>query len=75
MNTFLSFGTWLKARRRAIGLTQSELAKQAYCAEITIRKIEADQLRPSLELAALIVNALNIAPIEQSNVVHLARQR
>jgi transcriptional regulator with XRE-family HTH domain len=74
MNTLTSFGTWLKLRRRACDLTQAQLAALVYCAEITIRKIEADQLRPSRELAALILNALEVAPTEQSGVVHLARQ-
>jgi transcriptional regulator with XRE-family HTH domain len=74
MSSFISFGRWLKARRRAVDLTQEELAKRVYCAEITIRKIEADQLRPSRELAELIVHALEVAPLDQSDVVFMARQ-
>jgi len=45
--TFPTFGAWLKTRRRACDVTQKELARAVGCAEITIRKIEADQLRPS----------------------------
>lgn len=70
-----SFGNWLKTRRRALGLTQDELAHQVYCAEITIRKIESDQLRPSKELAALLVNALEVQAEEHLALVKLARQR
>lgn len=54
-----TFGKWLKARRRANALTQNQLARRVYCAEITIRKIEADELRPSRELALLLVKALD----------------
>lgn len=75
MDSSFSFGRWLKAHRRASDLTQDELARRVYCAEITIRKIEADQLRPSRELAELIVRALDVAPTEQSNAVGMARQR
>ena len=75
MNSTASFGNWLKSRRRALGLTQDELANQVYCAAITIRKIEADQLRPSDQLAEMIVNALNVALAERHKVLHLARQR
>ena len=73
MNTVLSFGSWLKARRRALDYTQNELARRVYCAEITIRKIEAGELRPSRELAELIANALEVEPTEQHLVVHWAR--
>lgn len=71
----ISFGKWLKARRYALGLTQDELARQVYCAEITIRKIESDQLRPSKELAALLVNALEAQAEERALLVQLARRR
>ena len=70
-----SFGNWLKARRRSFGMTQGELAQQVYCAEITIRKIEADELRPSKELAELIVNALQVQAEEHTLLVQLARRR
>ncbi|MFZ1237980.1 MAG: helix-turn-helix domain-containing protein [Anaerolineae bacterium] len=32
-----TFGQWLKQRRKALGLTQKELAQQAGCAEIALR--------------------------------------
>ncbi len=70
-----SFGSWLKARRRAFGMTQGELAQQVYCAEITIRKIEADELRPSRELAELIVHALETQTEQHTQLVQLARRR
>jgi len=50
-----SFAQWLKQRRKALGLTQKELAQQAGCAEITLRKIEAGDLHPSAPLVASMV--------------------
>ncbi len=75
MDNLPSFGQWLKESRRANGLTQDEFAKQVYCATVTIRKIEADRLRPSRELVELIVNALNVEPAEHFNMVDRARRR
>ncbi len=43
-----SFAQSLKQRRKALGLTQKELAQQAGCAEITLRKIEGGDLRTRL---------------------------
>jgi DNA-binding XRE family transcriptional regulator len=75
MENYNSFGQWLKAQRRANDLTQTELAQQVYCAEITIRKIEAGDLRPSRELASLIVDALAKAAARDQDLVRWARQR
>ncbi|TAH51431.1 MAG: XRE family transcriptional regulator [Chloroflexota bacterium] len=75
MNTLLSFGSWLKLRRRAMNYTQCELARRVYCAEITIRKIEADDLIPGCDLLELILRALNVKSTEWSDLVRLARRR
>ncbi|HEX9371760.1 MAG TPA: helix-turn-helix transcriptional regulator, partial [Roseiflexaceae bacterium] len=45
-----SFGYWLQRRRKALDLTQAELAQQVGCAVTTIKKIEADERRPSRQL-------------------------
>ncbi len=55
-----SFGAWLKARRKRYRLTQGELAERIHCAAVTIRKIEADERRPSPQLVALLVEQLAI---------------
>ena len=60
----ISFGGWLKLRRRQVGLTQKELAFKAGCSVGTIRKIEADERRPSVQLATLLAQYLDI-PAEQ----------
>lgn len=73
MNTPTSFGQWLKRRRRAFDLTQAELAQRAGCSEVTIRKMEADELRPSKQMAQRLAHELAIAPEEQVAFVRFAR--
>ena len=46
----LSFGQWVQRRRRSLLLTQAEVADQAACSAAAIRKIEADERRPSPRL-------------------------
>lgn len=70
-----TFGTWLKLRRRALDVTQKELARQVECAEITIRKIEANALRPSKKLTGKLVAVLRVPQDELSGIVELARNR
>ncbi|MCL5998537.1 MAG: tetratricopeptide repeat protein [Chloroflexi bacterium] len=73
MNDTLSFGTWLKRRRKAAGLTQESLAKQIGCSTVTIKKIESDDLQASVQLAELIAARLDIAPEERAVFVRWAR--
>src|SRR3954470_8637570 len=46
----LSFGQWLRQRRKALDLTQEDLAQLVGCSAETIRKYEADKRRPSKQL-------------------------
>ena len=48
MNQELSFGAFVRQHRREMDLTQEELARRVGCAAITLRKIEADDLRASV---------------------------
>src|SRR3954451_1431414 len=57
-----SFGYWVRRRRKALDLTQADLARRVGCAEITIRKIEADERRPSREIATRMADTLALAP-------------
>lgn len=61
-------------RRRALDLTQRDLAALVRCAEITVRKIEADQLRPSKHLARLILEQLEVGEPDQAALMALARR-
>lgn len=73
--TFPTFGAWLKTRRRACDVTQKELARAVGCAEITIRKIQADQLRPSKNLARVLLEKLDARPDERDALMALARRK
>ncbi|GIK38414.1 MAG: hypothetical protein BroJett011_22470 [Chloroflexota bacterium] len=64
METLVSFGAWLKERRKKLDLTQAELANCAGCTAATIRKIEADERRPSRQVAELLAKCLHI-PADQ----------
>lgn len=70
-----TFGAWMKTQRLACDLTQKELASQVQCAEITIRKIEADQLRPSKRLARALLQKLHIPQSDKPALLELARRR
>jgi predicted ATPase/DNA-binding XRE family transcriptional regulator len=73
MNLETSFGRWLRARRRALDLTQDDLARQVGCAIITIQKLEADERRPSRQLAERLVDTLMVAPDQRAALISLAR--
>ncbi|MBK7456107.1 MAG: helix-turn-helix transcriptional regulator [Anaerolineales bacterium] len=51
------FGKWLRQKRRALDLTQEAFADQVGCARITLRRIESDALKPSKELALLLLES------------------
>jgi transcriptional regulator with XRE-family HTH domain len=73
MDDPLSFGRWLRRRRRALDLTQAQLAQQVGYAEVTLRKIEADELRPSKQMAATLATHLEIAPADRAAFARFAR--
>ena len=73
MNAHLSFGQWLKRRRLSLGLTQEQLGRLTGYAGETIRKVEADERRPSEELAGRLAAALAIEPDQQEEFVRFAR--
>jgi predicted ATPase/DNA-binding CsgD family transcriptional regulator/transcriptional regulator with XRE-family HTH domain len=73
MITKTSFGQWLKQRRKALDLTREDLAGHISCAPNTIYKIEADERRPSKQMAALLAEHLNILPDEHAAFVQFAR--
>ena len=51
MDADLTFGAWLKQRRKAFDLTQAGLAQRVGCAVGTIRRLESDDLRSSRQIA------------------------
>lgn len=73
MDGDLTFGMWLKLRRQMMELTQKELARQASCSVSTLRKIEADERRPSKDLATSLAACLEIDGAEQAQFIAFAR--
>lgn len=74
METPTSFGLWLQARRKALGLTQQDLADLTACSRSLIRKIEADERRPSSQVAELLADSLRVSDEERALFLRVARQ-
>jgi predicted ATPase/transcriptional regulator with XRE-family HTH domain len=68
-----SFGQWLKRRRKALDLTQEELAHRVGCATETLRKIEADVRRPSRQIGERLAEALEIPESARVAFIKAAR--
>ena len=73
MQEELSFGTWLRKQRRALDLSRQAFADQVGCAEVTLRRIEAGTLKPSKDLANILLEKLGISQTEQPQWVSFAR--
>ena len=73
MDDWFSFGEWIRRRRKALDLTQTELACCAGCAVVTIRKIESDALRPSRQIAERLASCLTIPSTDQPAFLQAAR--
>lgn len=74
MNINGSFGNWLQLRRKALDLTQADLAHQVGCSIIMIRKIEADERRPSKQISERMADVLAIALEDRAAFLHFARR-
>lgn len=69
-----SFGTWIKRRRKALDITQQELAQKVGCSVSAVFKIEADERRPSRQIAELLAKHLEIPPDQIITFLKVARQ-
>lgn len=69
-----SFGYWLRRHRKALDWTQADLARRVNCAAATIRKIEADERKPSRQLAESLATQLNVPAAQRAAFLHAARQ-
>lgn len=70
-----TFGRWLKLRRSGMGLTQVQFGEQVGYAGETIRKVEADELRPSRQMAERLASVLDIAPADRAAFIRFARDQ
>lgn len=73
MKKEISFGVWLYKQRRSLDLTRKAFADQVGCAEVTLRRIENDTLKPSKELAFILLETLGIPEHERLQWVQFAR--
>ena len=71
--TEVSFGEWLKRRRKGLGLTQGQLAAQINCSTITLKKIEAEERKPSAQMVERIAEVLQIPQGERTSFLQFAR--
>ena len=68
-----SFGYWLRRRRKALDLTQDALAKKVSCSLAAIKKIEAEERRPSRALAQRLAEQLAIPAQDRAAFLQASR--
>ncbi|HEU5089864.1 MAG TPA: helix-turn-helix domain-containing protein, partial [Roseiflexaceae bacterium] len=73
MEENFSFGYWLRRQRLARDLRQGELAAQLGIARVTLRKIEADERRPSLQLIERVAAVFALGEHERATLLQVAR--
>ena len=73
MATELTFGGWLQRRRRSLGFTQDELGQRIGYSGETVRKVEADTVRPSRQMAEKLALSLDIPTGERDMFIRFAR--
>jgi predicted ATPase/DNA-binding XRE family transcriptional regulator len=73
MKKEISFGRWLYNQRRALDLTRKAFAGQVGCAEVTLRRIENDTLKPSVELARILLEKLGVPENDHPEWIRFAR--
>ncbi|MDX1417470.1 MAG: helix-turn-helix transcriptional regulator, partial [Candidatus Promineifilaceae bacterium] len=64
---------WVQARRNQLGLSRTGLARLISCSPVTIKKIERDERRPSVQIAQLLATHLQIPASEQDAFIRRAR--
>jgi transcriptional regulator with XRE-family HTH domain/tetratricopeptide (TPR) repeat protein len=75
MDRLVSFGSWVRRRRKLLDLTQADLARQVSCSLSMLRKIERDERRPSDQLAELLADSLALEDSQRDAFVDMARGR
>src|SRR6266498_4229042 len=69
----VSFGEWLSRQRKAAGLTQEQLALQISCSTSALKKIEAEERRPSEQIVERLAEIFNIPQDERTLFLRFAR--
>ncbi|GAB4443936.1 MAG: hypothetical protein OHK0015_44720 [Chloroflexi bacterium OHK40] len=73
MDKPFSFGAWLRRQRLAHDWRQDGLAARLGIATVTLRKLEADERRPSLQLIARLAAVLGLGDDEAEALRRVAR--
>jgi transcriptional regulator with XRE-family HTH domain len=73
MENSTSFGYWLSRQRKALDLTQHALADLVGYSVATIKKIEADERRPSRQMAERLADYLSIPDDQRAIFIECAR--
>lgn len=73
MESPITFGQWIRQRRRILDLTQEELAGKIGCSVSAVRKIETGERRPSRQIVGLLAEALKIPPEDRPVFTKVAR--
>ena len=68
-----SFGMWLRQQRKAHDLTREELARRVGYSAATIRKIEDEERRPSVQLLERLADIFNLPAAERGAFQKFAR--
>jgi len=68
-----TFGQWVKQQRKALGLTQDNLAQRMACSKSMVNKIEGDLRSPTKPMLELLALHLKISPADYARFVHLAQ--
>src|SRR5512138_2520242 len=73
MEITVSFGYWVRRQRKALDLTQQVLADRVGCSLAAIKKIEADERRPSRQIAERLADILTVPADQRQTFVEVAR--
>ena len=73
MEIELSFGAWVRRRRKALDLLQKELAVRVGCSVTALQKIERDERRPSRQLAERLADCLDVPADQRPSFLQVAR--
>jgi predicted ATPase/DNA-binding XRE family transcriptional regulator len=69
----VSFGEWLKRRRKAAGWTQEQLALKITCSTSALRKFEAEERFPSAQIIEKLAEVFDISSTERVSFLRFAR--
>jgi predicted ATPase/DNA-binding XRE family transcriptional regulator len=73
MTELRSFGEWLRYKRKAHDLTREGLAERVGYSVATIRKLEAEERRPSAQLVERLADLVNMPSEERTTFLRFAR--